>query len=102
MEGDLRGRTDEEERLRREKKVTHQNWARAVRLDQQLKAYNKGWKEGWWNNERLEPRPWRDMSTNEQWWLQQLWDGKLEEAKRCAKGECPKVQAKPFVMSDDD
>ena len=48
------------------------------------------------------PKPWSDMSRNDRWYLNALWSGALYAEMRHAESKCSKVQAKPFVVSEDD
>ena len=48
------------------------------------------------------PKPWSQMSRNEQWWLQDLWSESLLAERRSAEGKCLKMQGKDFVVDEED
>ena len=46
------------------------------------------------------PKRWDESWPVEQWWLEELQSGRLEEKKRKADAMCTKTQAKDFTVDD--
>ena len=112
------GLTNEEERTRDEKVNARRNYFWAVELEQQLQASkgkgksgatehtggtgSKGAMKGKREDKQVIPKPWEGLSFDERWWLQELWSDKLSDRMLDAESKCHRVQAKDFVVSDDD
>jgi hypothetical protein len=97
------GLSIEEERARDERGKARRNYYRARELDQQLRASKgKGATKGKRRDKQVIPKPWKALSCDERWWLQELRSGRLREKMQRAEGKCHRVQANDFVMNDDD
>ena len=59
-------------------------------------------KKGQTKGKSVTPKPWSKMSRNDRWYLQALWSGSLGAEMRRAEGKCSKVQAKDFVVGEED
>ena len=60
--------------------------------------HRKGHKKG----ESVTPKSWSELTRDEQRWLHELWSGSLLAELRRAEGKCYKVQAKDFVVDEED
>ena len=104
--------------MRRERLTARRNYYWTLELGQQLQASkgkgkscatehtggtrSKGAMKGKREDKQVIPKPWEALSRDEWWWLQELRSGKLYERMLDAESKCHRVQAKDFVVSDDD
>ena len=77
------GLTEDEERIRQEKRYHRGNYYWALKLDGQLHASKSIWYE---------------MSHNDWWYIQELRSGALLAAMRRADNKCSKVRANNFFV----
>ena len=69
-------------------------------LQKQLRAAKgRGTRKG---KTKATPRVWNDKTGHEKWWLFELWAGRLRTAVDEAEAKCHRVQARPFVMGEQD
>ena len=78
---------------REERRDARCNYYRTVNLENQLHA-SKGKGKGKSSGHSV--KAWADMSPSEQWWLRDLWNGRLLNAMKEAEAKCHRVQAPPF------
>ena len=90
-------RYDSSKALDRDRAQARSDFAWAMSLERQLeKSKGKG-KPGKGNaSDHVESKPWSEMSRNERWYLQRLWDGSLRRRQICsicgaAEGLCAYV-----------
>ena len=88
------GLTQQQVQERAERATARRNYYLTVDLNNQLKA-SKGQGKG-----REKSKSWAEMSWNEKWWLQDLWEGRLRWALDEAEGKCHRVQALRFTVHD--
>ena len=60
-------------------------------------AASKGQQKG----KSVTPKSWSQMTRDEKWWLQALWEGTLLAEMRRAEGKCKRVQAKDFAVDEE-
>ena len=77
-----------------------------MELNRQLQAFKGEGKSGAAKGEKkgksVRPKPWSEMSYNDRWYLEKLWSGSLLTEMRRAEGKCSKVQAKDFVVDEEE
>ena len=91
------GLTVDEEQQRQQKHEARANYYWTRELESRWKKEKKK-AERTGNNDAA----WWKMSHSERWWLEELWSGSLEGEMRHAEAKCSRVQAKDFVVDDDD
>ena len=100
------GLSAEEIHSRWERQRARRNYYWTMELNRQLEASKpisleasrKRRKKG----ESVTPKSWSQMTRDERWWLNELWSGSLLTQLRRAEGKCYKVQAKDFVVDEED
>ena len=78
------GLSNEEERTRDERDKARRDYYSTLDLQKQLKDSK------------------RKMNDKEWWWLRELRSGRLRKEMQRAAGKCHRVQAKDFVVNDDE
>ena len=100
------GLSAEEEQRRRERHYARENYYWAVELNRQLQASKGEGKSGAAKGEKkgksVRPKPLSEMSYNDRWYLEKLWSGSLLNEMRRAEGKCSKLQAKDFVVDEEE
>ena len=102
--------TEEEYRLRENRNKARDDFYAARDLADQVQAYKgkgkgKGAAKGKGKHrsgKRIVPKAYEAMTSNEQWWLEEFWSGRLRRNKEEAAKLCSKVQAKDFYVFDYD
>ena len=88
------GLTPQQVQERAERATARRIYYKTVDLHNKLKA-GKGEGKG-----KGQPKYWGQMSYNEKWWLEELWEGRLRKAMDEAEGKCHRVQALRFSVHD--
>ena len=88
------GLTPEQEAIRAARRTARSDYYQTVDLWNQLKA-SKGQGKG-----KGGKKSWDQMSSNERWWLQELWSASLRRALDEAEAKCHPVQARNFRILD--
>ena len=106
------GLSNEEEWMREDRSKSRRNFYQTVKLGQQLQASrgkgkscaaeHTGGTGSSSEDKQVIPKAWDVMSTDERWWLKELWSGNLEAWMRHAERKCHRVQAKDLVVNDDN
>ena len=101
------GMTEGEYSLRENRNKARNDFYAARCLADQVQAYKgkrkgKGAGKGKGNGNKNVPKAYEAMTSNEQWWLEELWSGRLRRNKEEAAKLCSKVQAKDFYVFDYD
>ena len=99
------GLNNEEELARDERNKARRDYYWTLDLEKQLNAFKGkggGASKGKGGGKQVRPKPWESMTWDERMWLQELWAGRLETAKLTAESKCHRVQARDFVVNDDD
>ena len=91
------GLSPEEEQNRRERQYRRDNYYWAVELNRQFEASG-----GKGKNRKSVRQKIAEMPYNERWYLENLWSGRLLSEMRRAEGKCFKVQAKDFVVDEEE
>ena len=97
------GLTEEETRNREARKTARIDYYWTQALNNQVlaskgKRTRKG--KGKEKGKSLPPKAYHEMSPSEQWWLRQLWSGRLRADLEQAEKLCSRVQAKDFNVFD--
>ena len=93
--------TEEELRNRKARDKARRDYHWALSLDSQLQASNRKGKEED-NGKSLPKKKYTDLTDDEQWWLDELWTGRLEKELERAGRLCEEVQAKDFCVFDHE
>jgi len=93
------GLTPQQVQDRAERADARSNYYRILSLDHKFcasKGKGKGKKRGAAEHSSAETKAWADMSDAQQWWLKQLWSGRLLSTMKMAESKCHRVQAPRF------
>ena len=104
------GLTAEEQANRRERAIARRDYFLTIDLAEQIAAAKGRGKDGASahapgnrnSRRRIQPRHFDQMSRNEQWWLQELWQGNLAHRMREAERKCRPVQAPEFRLDEEE
>ena len=104
------GLTAREKQLRDDKKYHIRNYEWAQKLNQEIpnwkgaqKGYGKGHGKGaksTMSKGKKGQRSFDEMSPIEQYWVKELWSGRLYQYKEAAASKCWRIEAKPFTIDD--
>ena len=92
---------------RAERTDARHNYYRILRLDHKFcasKGKGKGKRRGAAEHsvqKTAETKAWANMSRVQQWWLKQLWNGRLLKSMKTAESKCHRVQAPRFRVPLD-
>ena len=103
------GLSQAQEQDRKDRAEARRNYYMTQELDKRYQASKgKGQGKGKGKTKRgasehtFPPKTWDEMSRDERWWLQQLWNGNLLREKQHAESKCHRVEAAPFRIRDTD
>ena len=99
------GLTPEEVKNREDRKRARSDYYWTIDLHNQIKASKGKGKRGALEHAKgkgksLPPKPYKQMTYDEKWWLEELWSGRLREELDRAEALCSRVQAKDFNVFD--
>ena len=100
------GLSAEEEHSRWERQRARRNYYWTMELNRQLEASRpislEPSRKRRKTDESVTPKSWSELTRDEQRWLHELWSGSLLAQMRRAESKCYKVQAKEFVVDEED
>ena len=101
------GLIQEEMRNRDARKKARIDYYWTKDLDSQVRAFNGKGKDhakgqGQAKGKSCPPKAYNEMSHSEQWWLRELWSGRLQAELERANELCSRVQAPDFNVLDYD